>query len=180
MAKAWPPSVQWKVAPGQSTAASVTSADSTAPLAHFPPGYSTILALPVRLGMQPPQAARLASATTNVVEEKPVVEGSADPAFRGDPRKLNPEDLLVLTADHGNDPTKEGSDHTREYVPLLVYGPSAKPGVDLGTRQSLSDIGQTIAVKHQAVVAVLEVRADCVDLETRMLQQLDERRARPG
>jgi phosphopentomutase len=58
---------------------------------------------------------------------------------------LNEGDLLMMTADHGNDPTKEGSDHTREYVPLLVYGRSAKPGVDLGTRQSLSDIGQTIA-----------------------------------
>ncbi|MEP6946411.1 MAG: phosphopentomutase [Acidobacteriota bacterium] len=58
---------------------------------------------------------------------------------------LRQDDLLVMTADHGNDPTKEGSDHTREYVPLLVYGKAAKPGVDLGTRQSLSDIGQTIA-----------------------------------
>ncbi|HTH50889.1 MAG TPA: hypothetical protein VL501_03090, partial [Pyrinomonadaceae bacterium] len=54
------------------------------------------------------------------------------------------DDLLVLTADHGNDPTKEGSDHTREYVPLLAYGKNAK-AVDLGTRQSLSDIGQTVA-----------------------------------
>ncbi len=58
---------------------------------------------------------------------------------------LNEDDLLIMTADHGNDPTKEGSDHTREYVPLLVYGKSAKPAVDLGTRQSLSDIGQTVA-----------------------------------
>lgn len=58
---------------------------------------------------------------------------------------LRDDDLLIMTADHGNDPTKEGSDHTREYVPLLVYGKSARPGVDLGTRQSLSDIGQTIA-----------------------------------
>ena len=58
---------------------------------------------------------------------------------------LNDDDLLIMTADHGNDPTKEGSDHTREYVPLLVYGKSAKPGVNLGMRQSLSDIGQTIA-----------------------------------
>ncbi len=54
-------------------------------------------------------------------------------------------DLMILTADHGNDPTKEGSDHTREYVPLLVYGKSAKAGVGLGTRGSLADIGQTIA-----------------------------------
>ncbi len=58
---------------------------------------------------------------------------------------MNDDDLLIMTADHGNDPTKEGSDHTREYVPLLVYGKTAKHGVNLGTRQSLSDIGQTIA-----------------------------------
>lgn len=55
------------------------------------------------------------------------------------------DDLLMLTADHGNDPTAPGSDHTREYVPLIVFGKSARAGVDLGTRQSLSDIGQTIA-----------------------------------
>ena len=58
---------------------------------------------------------------------------------------MRPDDLLIMTADHGNDPTKEGSDHTREYAPLLVHGKSAKPGVDLGTRESLSDIGQTVA-----------------------------------
>lgn len=58
---------------------------------------------------------------------------------------MRDDDLLILTADHGNDPTAPGSDHTREYVPLLVYGKSAKAGVKLGTRQSLSDIGQTIA-----------------------------------
>lgn len=54
-------------------------------------------------------------------------------------------DVLIITADHGNDPTMPGSDHTREYAPLLVYGKSAKVGVNLGTRKSLSDIGQTIA-----------------------------------
>ena len=54
-------------------------------------------------------------------------------------------DLLVITSDHGNDPTYPGTDHTREYVPLLVYGKSARAGVPLGTRDSLSDIGQTIA-----------------------------------
>lgn len=58
---------------------------------------------------------------------------------------MNDDDLLILTADHGNDPTKEGSDHTREYVPLLVYGKSAKQSVNLETRQSLADIGATIA-----------------------------------
>ena len=58
---------------------------------------------------------------------------------------MRDDDLLMLTADHGNDPTKEGSDHTREYAPLLVYGKSSKAGVDLGTRESLADIGRTIA-----------------------------------
>src|SRR6185436_7221209 len=54
-------------------------------------------------------------------------------------------DLMMITADHGNDPTFHGSDHTREYAPLLVYGKSARPGVNLGTRGSLADIGQTTA-----------------------------------
>ena len=54
-------------------------------------------------------------------------------------------DLVMLTADHGNDPTYRGTDHTREYAPLVVYGKKAKPGVNLGTRASLSDIGSTIA-----------------------------------
>ncbi|MFL6254149.1 MAG: phosphopentomutase [Pyrinomonadaceae bacterium] len=54
-------------------------------------------------------------------------------------------DLLIITADHGNDPTYRGTDHTREYAPLLIYGPSARAGVNLGDRASLADIGQTIA-----------------------------------
>jgi len=54
-------------------------------------------------------------------------------------------DLMILTADHGNDPTFPGSDHTREYAPLLVFGKTARAGVNLGTRGSLADIGQTIA-----------------------------------
>ncbi len=58
---------------------------------------------------------------------------------------MRDDDLLILTADHGNDPSMPGSDHTREYAPLLVYGKNARAGIDLGTRQSLSDIGQTIA-----------------------------------
>jgi len=58
---------------------------------------------------------------------------------------MRDDDLLIITADHGNDPTAPGSDHTREYAPLLVYGKSAKPGVNLDTRGSLADIGQTIA-----------------------------------
>src|SRR5215218_10365997 len=58
---------------------------------------------------------------------------------------MREDDLLVITADHGNDPTYRGTDHTREYAPLLVYGPSARAGVNLGDRASLADIGQTIA-----------------------------------
>ena len=58
---------------------------------------------------------------------------------------MRDDDLLIMTADHGNDPTKDGSDHTREYAPLLVYGSRARAGTDLGTRESLADIGQTIA-----------------------------------
>src|SRR5438477_4786915 len=54
-------------------------------------------------------------------------------------------DLLMITADHGNDPTYPGTDHTREYAPLIVYGKKAQAGVDLGTRSSLADIGRTIA-----------------------------------
>jgi phosphopentomutase len=58
---------------------------------------------------------------------------------------LGGEDLLILTADHGCDPTTPSTDHSREYVPLLVHGPRARRGVDLGVRQSLADIGQTVA-----------------------------------
>ncbi len=58
---------------------------------------------------------------------------------------MSEDDLFIITADHGNDPTFPGSDHTREYCLLLCYGKNAKQGVNLGTRQSLSDIGQTIA-----------------------------------
>jgi len=54
-------------------------------------------------------------------------------------------DLIIITADHGNDPTYRGTDHTREYAPLLAFGKRARPGVDLGTRRSLADIGHTIA-----------------------------------
>ncbi len=57
---------------------------------------------------------------------------------------LGETDLAILTADHGCDPTTPSTDHSREYVPLLVYGKCAK-AVDLGTRATLSDIGQTIA-----------------------------------
>jgi len=58
---------------------------------------------------------------------------------------MTERDVLFMTADHGCDPTYPGTDHTREYVPLVGYGAGFKPGVDLGTRKSFADIGQTIA-----------------------------------
>jgi len=59
--------------------------------------------------------------------------------------KLTERDMLVITADHGCDPTTPTIDHTREYVPLLVFGPALKRGVPLGTRSSFADLGQTLA-----------------------------------
>jgi phosphopentomutase len=59
--------------------------------------------------------------------------------------QLRPDDLLVVTADHGNDPTTPSTDHSREYVPLLVVGDKVRAGVDLGTRATFADLGQTIA-----------------------------------
>jgi phosphopentomutase len=59
--------------------------------------------------------------------------------------KLGPEDLVILTADHGCDPTTRSTDHSREYVLLLVYGTHVRAGVNLGTRGTLADIGQTVA-----------------------------------
>jgi phosphopentomutase len=63
------------------------------------------------------------------------------------PRVLDPvrdEDLIIFTADHGNDPTTPSTDHSREVVPLLVLGPRVRP-VDLGRRRTFADIGQTVA-----------------------------------
>jgi phosphopentomutase len=59
--------------------------------------------------------------------------------------RLRPADLLVVTADHGNDPTTPTTDHSREYVPLLVIGPRVRAGRDLGTRPTFADLGQTLA-----------------------------------
>ena len=58
---------------------------------------------------------------------------------------LRPNDILMLTADHGNDPVAPGFDHTREYIPIILCGENIKAGVDMGTRNSFGDIGQTIA-----------------------------------
>lgn len=61
-------------------------------------------------------------------------------------------DMLIVTADHGCDPTTASTDHSREYTPLLVSGPRVKRGVNLGTRGTLSDIGQTVAVNFGATL----------------------------
>ncbi|MBU5265349.1 phosphopentomutase [Virgibacillus proomii] len=60
-------------------------------------------------------------------------------------KELQDDDLLIITADHGNDPTHHGTDHTREYVPLLVYYNSIKKGKELPIRKTFADIGATIA-----------------------------------
>lgn len=57
---------------------------------------------------------------------------------------LREGDLVILTADHGNDPTHPGSDHTREQVPILALGPGLRAGVDLGTRETFADLAQTV------------------------------------
>ena len=57
---------------------------------------------------------------------------------------LKPDDVLVLSADHGCDPSWHGSDHTREHIPVLVYGDKVKPG-SLGLRNTFADIGQSLA-----------------------------------
>ncbi len=60
-------------------------------------------------------------------------------------KQLKEDDLVIVTADHGCDPTTAGTDHTREYVPLLVWSPSMKSSGSLGARQSFADVGATIA-----------------------------------
>ena len=79
------------------------------------------------------------------------VEGYARNLERFDARlaavlpRLRDADLLIVTADHGNDPTTPSTDHAREYVPLVVTGSHVRAGVDLGTRRTFADVGQTLA-----------------------------------
>jgi len=58
--------------------------------------------------------------------------------------RLKSTDLLVVTADHGNDPSTPSTDHSREYVPVLLYGAGVRGGTDIGTRATFADLGQTI------------------------------------
>jgi phosphopentomutase len=87
-------------------------------------------------------------------------------------QKLGPKDLLMITADHGCDPDPRWSttDHSREYVPILAYSPARVPGVNLGIRETLADMGQTIAENYGATIphgasflhAATEPRGDAV------------------
>ncbi|MDM8128322.1 phosphopentomutase [Paraclostridium benzoelyticum] len=58
---------------------------------------------------------------------------------------MKDDDILIINSDHGNDPTYKGTDHTREYIPMLIYGKNVKDGLNLGTRSSFADIGATVA-----------------------------------
>ena len=58
---------------------------------------------------------------------------------------MKPDDTLIITADHGCDPTTPSTDHSREYTPLLVYGQGVRPGVNLGVRRTFADIAATIS-----------------------------------
>lgn len=65
---------------------------------------------------------------------------------------MGPADLVIFCADHGCDPTTPSTDHSREYTPLVCYSPGARGGVNLGTRATLSDIGQTVAENFGTVI----------------------------
>lgn len=58
---------------------------------------------------------------------------------------MEDDDILIINSDHGNDPTYKGTDHTREYIPILICGKNVKSGLNLGTRSSFADIGATVA-----------------------------------
>ena len=58
--------------------------------------------------------------------------------------KLREEDLLLITADHGCDPSTKSTDHSREYIPIVMAGAPLKAGVNLGTRSTFADIGATV------------------------------------
>ena len=57
---------------------------------------------------------------------------------------MREQDLLVITADHGNDPTTPSTDHSREHVPVLLYGTGVRAGSNIGTRTTFADLGQTL------------------------------------
>jgi phosphopentomutase len=69
-------------------------------------------------------------------------------------KTMRDDDCLIITADHGCDPSYRGSDHTREYVPILVFSPDLRGGINLGTRRTLADMGQTIAENFKLRIPV--------------------------
>ena len=73
---------------------------------------------------------------------------------------LRPNDLLIITSDHGNDPTTPGTDHSREEVPLLIWYPGLAAGGSLGVRSTFADVGATVAanfgVESMAGTSMLE------------------------
>lgn len=58
---------------------------------------------------------------------------------------MKPTDMLIILADHGNDPAYKGSDHTREYIPILIYGEEIKAGANIGTRKTFADVAATVS-----------------------------------
>ncbi|HMT54585.1 MAG TPA: phosphopentomutase, partial [Saprospiraceae bacterium] len=59
--------------------------------------------------------------------------------------KMKEDDILIITADHGNDPTWTGTDHTREYIPILIYGQNVPKAYNFGVRNSFVDIAATVS-----------------------------------
>jgi len=68
-----------------------------------------------------------------------------DAWFAGVLPSIAPRDVLVVTADHGNDPTTPSTDHSREHVPVFLVGAMVKPDTDIGVRSTFADLGQTLA-----------------------------------
>ena len=86
--------------------------------------------------------------STAIATTRPAMRRTWSASTRGWPAllpKLRDDDLLVITADHGNDPTTPSTDHSREHVPMLLTGERVKAGADLGTRATFADLGQTLA-----------------------------------
>ena len=69
--------------------------------------------------------------------------------------RLREDDVCIITADHGCDPSTPSTDHSREYTPMLITGTRVRAGVDLGTRSSFADIGATVAdylgISHEEI-----------------------------
>ena len=59
-------------------------------------------------------------------------------------KEMKDTDILIITADHGNDPSTPSTDHSREYIPILIYGKKIKENINIGTRETFADIGETI------------------------------------